>query len=112
MIVRLPDLVLKTLDAAPTAHNEGIIGSDHRDDIHPLFFELIILLKVRGQVVRVASGLTGRGESRSSRTLGEGLDTRTVNAPGTETITTFFPFHSSVLNVVAVFSSKREHTRV
>ena len=28
---------------------------------------------------------------------------RTVKAPGTEKITTFFPFHSSVLNLIAVW---------
>lgn len=71
MIEGPPDLVLETFDAAPTAHDEGIIGSDHRNDIHPFFFKFVVLLKVRGEVIRVASRLTDRGESRLSGTLSE-----------------------------------------
>ena len=54
------NLVLKTLDTPPAAHDEGIINSYHRNDIDPLLFKFVILGKIRGQVIRMASGLNGR----------------------------------------------------
>jgi hypothetical protein len=48
MTVGPPDLVLKTLDTSPAAHDEGIIGSYHRNDIDPLSFEFIVLLEIWG----------------------------------------------------------------
>ena len=59
MISGPANLVLQTLKTSPTAHDEGIIRSDHRDDIHPLFLKVVVLLKIWGQMVRVASGLRG-----------------------------------------------------
>lgn len=68
MILELPNLVFETLEAAPTAHDEGIVGSYHSNDIDSLFLEFVVLLKVRRQVVRVAGRLIGRGTFKPSRT--------------------------------------------
>lgn len=57
----------------------------------------------------MAGRLIGRDESEPGLRAGK---THTVKAPGTETITTFFPFHSSVLSgtAVLVFSGHCELT--
>lgn len=47
----------------------------------------------------MAGRLAGRSESGFGWRFGK---IRTVKAPGTEKITTFFPFHSSVFNWMAV----------
>lgn len=105
MIVGPSNLVFQTLKASPTAHDEWVVSSYKRDDIDPLCFELFILLKIWGQVVRVASGLRGSGEIKASWMPSQ-EQTLTVNAPGTETITTFFPFNWSVFKEVAGLFSR------
>jgi len=98
-----PDLVFESFETTPTAHDEGIVGSYHSDDINALCFELFVLLEVGGQVVRVAGRLIGCGEPKLGCRDGK---IHTVKAPGTEKMTTFFPFHSSVLSLVAVRVSR------
>ena len=68
---RASNLVLKTFETPPTAHDERVIGSYHGDDIDSLCFELFVLLKVRGQMVRVASRLVGSVNSNSDIGLGK-----------------------------------------
>lgn len=100
MVVWPSNLIVEALKATPAAHDEGVIGSYHGDDINTLCLEFIDLLEVRGEVICVASRLvymlSAPELARQARKL------RTVKAPGTDTMTTFFPFHASVLKEVAV----------
>ena len=67
---RASNLVLKTFETSPTAHDEGIIGSYHGNNIDSLCFEFFVLLKVWGQMVRVASRLVSGVNSNSDIGLG------------------------------------------
>jgi len=93
------DLVCYSLHTSPSAHNEGVIGSNDSDDVDPLLLELVILGEVGWEVIDVTSRLIGLGKFNDSNT--QDLEKRTVKAPGTEKRTTFLPFQLSVERVVA-----------
>ena len=92
-------LVLEPGRARPAAHDERVVRGDDRDDVDALRLEGVVLLEVRREVVHVAGGLAGSASARSRG--GDGRGGLTVKAPGTEKSTTFFPFHASVVSLVA-----------
>ncbi len=103
-------LILETEEPRPSAEDERIVRGDNSDHVDALRLELVVLLEERRQVVRVAGRLIMMWLSASccegtmARVAQFGAVIwigRTVNAPGTETKTTFLPFHSSVLSLVA-----------
>ncbi len=90
--------VFDAFDSAPAAHDKHIIRGQDGDNINAFGLELLVLLNVGREVVHVTSGLITiavRFTDRLNRFV------RTVNAPGTEKRTTFFPFHSLVLSLLA-----------
>ncbi len=50
-------LVLETEEARPAAEDKSVVGGDDGDDIDALRLELVVLLKERREMVRVARGL-------------------------------------------------------
>lgn len=101
-------LVLDSFETSPATHNERIVGGENSDDIDASFLEVLETFDIWWEVVTVACGLVRLDDpnegfkyvsgSSGQRRLHEGL---TVKAPGTETITTFLSFQSSVEIVIA-----------
>ena len=63
-------LVLEAEEARPAAEHERVVGGDDGDDVDALCLALVVLLKDRREVVRVAGGLgcgVGGARGRSRR---------------------------------------------
>ena len=87
-------LVFESLDTRPSAHHKRVVCGDHGDDADAHGFELVIVLEVAREVVR----MTGRLVIMSRKQAIERGWLRTVNAPGTANNTTFFPAHSLAMS--------------
>ena len=93
-------LVLEPEEAGPAGEHEGVVGGNDGDDIDALRLEFVNLLEVGREVVRVARWLQ-RPQCASVQRRSIAIRGRTVKAPGTAKMTTFLPFHASVVNFEA-----------
>lgn len=50
-------LVFESLDAGPSAQHKRVVCGDHNDDVDAFRFELVILVEIAGEVVRMAGRL-------------------------------------------------------
>jgi hypothetical protein len=91
-------------DLQPSTHDPNVICRYNGNDIYALRLELIVGFEESRQMIDMAGWLERIKEKRIQVRGGiiiEMMPWRTVKAPGTENITTFLPFHSSVLMVLA-----------
>lgn len=93
----LTNLVRKTFDATPSTHDEGIVSSEEDNGVNALLREQIVILDEARKVLLVAGWLGRRRQGKDFHNDQIPRLRLTVNAPGTDTTTTFFPFHSEVL---------------
>ena len=58
---KIADLIFGAHHTCPSAHDEGVVRGDDGDDIDALGLELLVLLKVRREMVDVACRLETTG---------------------------------------------------
>jgi hypothetical protein len=63
------ELILELVNAGPSAHDKSIVGGENSDDIDTLGLDLIVLLDVAREMVRVAYWREGTGNGEEDDIL-------------------------------------------